>query len=178
MRPSLKTSVSTYHTVVGVSESSVTITATANDTQSADSIFVNGTRRASGTPFSETVAHGATTFEIVVVAGDGVTTRTYHLTVTRAVDDTVTNATLALLDLTFDDGTTLNSTQMGGAPWPRCVKGECDANSRAVLRRQPGLHHRLDRHRIHRAHPRARRQGDHHRHPDAFRRVRSSVHAR
>lgn len=130
VRPSLKTSVSTYHTVVGVSESTVLITATANDTQSADKIFVNGTQRASGTQFSQTVAHGRTVFEIVVVAGDGVTERTYHLAVTRAVDDTVTNATLALLDLTFDDGTKLNSTQMGGASWPRCVKG-CDANSRA-----------------------------------------------
>ena len=30
----------------------------------------------------------------------------------------------------MDDGVVLNSTDLGGAPWPKCVKG-CDANSRA-----------------------------------------------
>ena len=50
------------------------------------------------------------------------TNLTYYLAITRARDNTVTNATLSIIDLTLDDGTRINSTMMGGRPWPRCVK--------------------------------------------------------
>lgn len=130
VQPGFKQTIYFYQAFVGVATSEVLITPIANDTESANRIYVNGTLRPSMQEFSVAVPHGKTTYEINVTAGDTVTNKTYHFAITRARDDTVTNASLAVLDVTFDDGTVINSTLMGGRPWPRCVKG-CDAHAPA-----------------------------------------------
>lgn len=130
VQPALKQNVYFYQAFVGVTTSVVLVTLVANDTESARRIYVNGTLRPSGEEFAVNVPHGKTVFEINVTAGDTVTRKTYLFAVTRARDDTVSNATLSVLDITFDDGTRVNSTLMGGRAWPRCVKG-CDAHAPA-----------------------------------------------
>ena len=130
-----------YRTFVNVTTASVKVTLTANDTQSDGLITVNGTARAGGVAFDVPLAHGVT----VLAVGrqrrraddEGV-----HVLDCARVDDTVANATLSFLEVTMDDGVVLNSTDLGGAPWPKCVKG-CDANSRAVLGGEPGVRHGL-----------------------------------
>ena len=134
-RPSeVRVGFNAYRAFVGVDTANVAVTLVTTDTQSNDRVRVNGTREQSGQTFTRAVEYGANAFAIVVTAGDEVTTETYELTVVRASDEEATNASLALLDVALHDGTsyfeTLNSTHLGGAPWPRCVKG-CDANARA-----------------------------------------------
>ena len=115
---------------MNVTTASVKVTLTANDTQSDGLITVNGTARAGGVAFDVPLAHGVTVLAVEVVSGDGLMTKAYTYSIARASDDTVANATLSFLEVTMDDGVVLNSTDLGGAPWPKCVKG-CDANSRA-----------------------------------------------
>lgn len=128
IQPVFASTIFEYRTFVNVTTSSVMITLTANDTQSDGLITVNGTQRAA--PFVAPVGVGKNVFVIRVTAGDGLAVSTYQYTITRAFDDTVRNASLAVLDVTMDDGVVLNSTDLGGARWPFCVKG-CDQNSRA-----------------------------------------------
>jgi hypothetical protein len=130
VQPGFKQSIFFYQAFVGVTTSTVLITPISNDTESAQRVYVNGTLRPSMQEFAVTVPHGKMVFEINVTAGDTVTAKTYIFAITRAKDDTVTNATLSILDITFDDGTAVNSTIMGGRSWPRCVKG-CDAHAPA-----------------------------------------------
>lgn len=130
VQPAFDPEIFEYRTFVNVTTASVKVTLTANDTQSDGLITVNGTSRAGGVAFDVPLAHGITVLAVAVVSGDGTTTKTYTYKITRASDDTVTNATLSFLEVTLDDGVVLNSTHLGGAAWPRCVKG-CDANSRA-----------------------------------------------
>ena len=130
VQPAFDPEIFEYRTFVNVTTASVKVTLTANDTQSDGLITVNGTARAGGVAFDVPLAHGVTVLAVAVVSGDGLTTKNYKYAVARASDDTVANATLSFLEVTLDDGVVLNSTDLGGAPWPRCVKG-CDANSRA-----------------------------------------------
>ena len=128
--PPFKQSITYYAVFVNVTTSTVQLTPISNDTESIGKIKVNGTARASQSEFAVTVPHGKTIYEFEVTAGDGVTKKKYHLGITRAVDSTVTNSTLKLLQVKYDDDTIVNSTQMGGRAWPKCVKG-CDSNAPA-----------------------------------------------
>ena len=130
VQPAFNPDIFEYRTFVNVTTASVKVTLTANDTQSDELITVNGTARAGGVAFDVDLAHGVTVLAVTVVSGDGLMTKNYKYTISRASDDTVANATLSFLEITLDDGVVLNSTHLGGAPWPKCVKG-CDANSRA-----------------------------------------------
>ena len=128
--PPFKQSITYYAVFVNVTTSTVQLTPISNDTESIGKIKVNGTARASQSEFAVTVPHGKTIYEFEVTAGDGVTKKIYHLGITRAVDSTVTNSSLVLLQVKYDDDTIVNSTQMGGRTWPKCVKG-CDSNAPA-----------------------------------------------
>ena len=130
VQPAFDPEIFEYRTFVNVTTASVKVTLTANDTQSDGLITVNGTARAGGVAFDVPLAHGVTVLAVEVVSGDGLMTKAYTYSIARASDDTVANATLSFLEVTMDDGVVLNSTDLGGAPWPKCVKG-CDANSRA-----------------------------------------------
>ena len=130
LRPAFSQTTFAYQVFVDVDVDNVKFTPSSNDTESANSIYVNGTQRLSQSEFSVSVPHGKTTYEFVVTAGDGATRKTYVVAVTRAVNDAVTNASIVVLDVEFNDGTTVNSTLMGGKPWPKCVKG-CNSRSSA-----------------------------------------------
>jgi hypothetical protein len=51
-----------------------------------------------------------------------VTNQTYYLAITRARDNTVTNATLSIIDLTLDDGRGLHSSTSQLNLSPSCHK--------------------------------------------------------
>ena len=106
--PPFKQSITYYAVFVNVTTSTVQLTPISNDTESIGKIKVNGTARASQSEFAVTVPHGKTIYEFEVTAGDGVTKKKYHLGITRAVDSTVTNSTLKLLQVKYDDDTIVN----------------------------------------------------------------------
>jgi gliding motility-associated-like protein len=71
-----------YSSSVATSTASVTLTATAQDPNST--MTVNGATVTSGSPSAPiTLAFGQTVVELVVTAQDGVTQRTYNITLTR-----------------------------------------------------------------------------------------------
>ena len=109
VQPAFDPEIFEYRTFVNVTTASVKVTLTANDTQSDGLITVNGTSRAGGVAFDVPLAHGVTVLAVAVVSGDGTTTKRYTYKITRASDDTVTNATLSFLEVTLDDGVVLKS---------------------------------------------------------------------
>lgn len=96
LEPAFAAGTTTYTTDVPYAVAEVTVTATTNDSRA--SLTVDGSAASSGSP-SDPVALsvGETVVDVVVTAEDGVTVRTYSITVTRAA--AATNADLASLSL-------------------------------------------------------------------------------
>ena len=113
---------------VFVSEATTSFTITVNLDDADAAATLNGTAVASGTAVTQSLPHHKTVLEYVVTAEDNVTTATYVVDVYRGAAEATTNSTLQILELILPDGSVLNSTHMGGLPYPHCLTG-CVQNS-------------------------------------------------
>jgi gliding motility-associated-like protein len=95
LSPAFATGITSYTSSVGNNIASITVTPTTIDTTAT--VAVNSTSVASGTASAgQPLTVGPNTISIVVTAGDGTTTNTYTITVTRAPS---VNAKLAWIHL-------------------------------------------------------------------------------
>jgi len=108
LSPAFATGTNSYSVSVGNATASVTVTPTASDATAT--LNVNGVSVTSGTVSGSIgLAVGPNIINTVVTAQDGVTTRTYTITVTRAAS---TNALLSAIKLT--PASTLTNTGTAG----------------------------------------------------------------
>jgi len=116
LSPAFATATTTYIASVGNTVTTIAITPTAAD--AGATIKVNGVATATA-PASIPLSVGANTITTVVTAQDGITTKTYTLTVTRAKSTNAFIATLALshgvLSPTFSHTTTSYAVGVGAA---------------------------------------------------------------
>mmetsp|Transcript_18574 Transcript_18574/g.60540 ORF Transcript_18574/g.60540 Transcript_18574/m.60540 type:complete len:2545 (+) Transcript_18574:110-7744(+) len=121
-----------YRVFVQDGNDTTTITPVTKHSGAVNGVTVNGTAVASGTAFATgTLAYGKNYYQVNVTAEDGTTTLMYELSIYQLATTTTSNSTLQILNLIADDGSVVNSTNMGGAQWPSCVKG-CTAQSPAA----------------------------------------------
>ena len=109
LNPTFTSSITSYTDTVDYGTTSVTITATRNESHAT--ITVNGTTVTSGSASGAISLNvGANIITIVVTAQDGVTTKTYTITVTRGTGSVATLSALTIssgtLSPTFSSGTT------------------------------------------------------------------------
>jgi len=112
LSPAFAPATTGYSTIVPNAITYVRLTPTATDATA--SIKVNGTTVASGAASGVIPLNaGSNAITTVVTAGDGVTTKTYTVTVTRAAAGLSTNATLSVILLTPKTTLTLTGTANG-----------------------------------------------------------------
>ncbi|MBI1194477.1 MAG: hypothetical protein GC138_01340 [Gammaproteobacteria bacterium] len=116
LSPVFSSSTTNYSSTVGSGVASVQVTATL--TSSVAGMTINGAPTASGSASSVSLAVGDNPVSIVVTAQDGVTTKTYNLTITRPSTDATLSA-LALSSTTlspaFSSAQTAYSALVGAA---------------------------------------------------------------
>ena len=114
LSPAFLSGTTAYAVTVGSAVTSVQVTATTND--GAATMTVNTVPTTSGAAVSVSLAAGDNPISIVVTAQDGVTTKTYNVTVTRpSTDATLSALTLSsgTLSPTFLAGQTSYSATVG-----------------------------------------------------------------
>ena len=118
LSPVFSSGTDTYTTAVNYATGSITITPAATNANAL--IAIGGISVASGSGLSISLNEGSNAIPVVVTAEDGITTKTYTLTVNRAVAST--DATLAAIGLSdgtlsplFDTGTTTYTATVSNA---------------------------------------------------------------
>jgi gliding motility-associated-like protein len=118
LSPVFSSGTDTYTTAVNYATGSITITPAATNANAL--IAIGGISVASGSGLSISLNEGSNAIPVVVTAEDGITTKTYTLTVNRAVAST--DATLAAIGLSdgtlsplFDTGTTAYTATVSNA---------------------------------------------------------------
>ncbi|XRB12629.1 hypothetical protein RI054_04g24650 [Pseudoscourfieldia marina] len=125
-------------------QDSITLTATPSF-QGANGITtvvkMNGVVQTAGIArtFSN-LPYGNTNITVTVTAEDGTATTSYLVRIHRGATAATTNSTLQILNVQLADGTVLNSTHLGGRPWPACTLGctresfsECSLSNPACI---------------------------------------------
>ena len=138
LRPPFAQGLYTYSLFLdGASNSSLALTAVPTAEYVGSMLLsVNGSAAAALTSNVQTsvaLAYGLNVLSLNVTAQDSVTVVPYVINVYRQASSDVSNATLAILSVRFDTGAVVNSTQMGGAPWPACVLGCTAADRKSVV---------------------------------------------